>query len=91
LTQRDLFNWSEAEPLAKREPAGEVPGPPPASQVTADCQLILEELRRGPTTNVALQDMVLGYRQRISDLRKKGYSIKNRKLKGRLSLYSLEE
>ena len=90
MTQLDLFDHGESEPLAK--PAtGELPGPPAASQRDGDCRKILAELRRGPTTNVALQELVMGYRQRISDLRKQGFTIRNRRLQGRMSLYELEE
>lgn len=89
MTQLDLFNRSESEPLA--EPTGALPGPPAESQRDGDCRKILAELRRGPTTNVALQDLVMGYRQRISDLRKQGFTITNRRLSGRTSLYELKE
>lgn len=89
--QRDLFDYGVAEPLAKPQPPGDLPGPPTEGQAAGDCRTILAELRRGPTTNVALQELVMGYRQRISDLRKEGHKITNRRLNGRVSLYALED
>jgi hypothetical protein len=87
--QRDLFDYGVSEPLAAPKPAGELPGPPTREQVNGDCQRILERLQESPATNVELQAMVMGYRQRISDLRRRGYRITNKSLEKRVSVYSL--
>lgn len=96
--QKPLFDFGIAEPLAKPStpkpgtPGVDVPfpGPPAPEQANRDCERILARLRVGPCNNVELQNMILGYRQRISDLRKAGYAITNRRLAGRVSVYTLE-
>lgn len=88
----DMTDQSEAErlKLRRKEKPSVEPGPPPAEQRETEKAAILDELRRGPTTNHTLAEVSIGYRQRISDLRKAGYTIVNRRLAGRVSLYELK-
>ena len=50
---------------------------------------ILERLKRGPATNTELAGLSLKYTSRISDIRKAGYQITNRRLEGGLTVYEL--
>lgn len=50
---------------------------------------ILEALGRGARTNTELAEIALKYTSRISDARKRGYSISCHHLGGGLTLYQL--
>lgn len=94
MNQLDLFGEPDTKTqvaaLEARRRSQPKLGPPPPEQAKNDREAILTELRKGPTTADKLQEICMGYRQRISDLRKAGYVIKCRKLTGRLSLYELK-
>jgi len=84
----DMTDGAEAKAAAARRHSK--PGPPEPDLRAVDKSLILAQLRKGPTTNHALNEIVMSYRQRISDLRKEGYRIDNRRLGGRVTLYELK-
>jgi hypothetical protein len=60
-------------------------------RLTGQNRTILYMLRQRPHTNDELADIARKYTSRISDLRAAGYRVRCDKLKGGLTLYTLEE
>lgn len=58
-------------------------------RLSAQCQTILARLQSGPATNTELAAIALKYTSRISDLRKAGYSVTNKRQSGGVTVYTL--
>jgi hypothetical protein len=86
MSQKDLFDYGLAEPLAVKP----TPEPPRASTHRAK---ILDLLKQGSVTNFELAEICIRYSARIHELRQAGYEIEtglvNRDTG--LSVYRLKE
>ena len=60
-------------------------------RLSAQCRTILARLQAGPATNAELAAIALKYTSRISDLRKAGYSVSNKRQSGGVTVYTLEQ
>lgn len=60
-------------------------------RLSAQCRTILARLLRGPATNTELAGIALKYTSRISDLRKAGYTVTNRRQSGGVTVYELKQ
>lgn len=59
------------------------------TRFTAQCEKILDRLRRGPATNAELSEIALRFGARLYDLRHDGHTIQCRRLGGGLTEYRL--
>lgn len=102
MSQQMLFGLSDGSEVKELKERRKKPEPPPqpsnvrepsADRKAADCALILKTLREcDDVSSLRLRELVpLSLTQRISDLRKDGYQIENRRTEGTsLSLYELK-
>lgn len=73
------------------EPPAHVVTPDDEKRLDAQSDQILALLMRRPATNAELSEIALKYTSRVSDLRKRGYNIKCKRLKGGTTEYRLEK
>lgn len=90
MEQLGLFD-NATEKVNAPPPTDRNVDPQDVPRLSGQNQQILRELLRGPCTNTQLAGIALKYTSRISDLRKKGYDIRNKRLQNGLTLYYLEK